>query len=251
MEKWKTRIAEQLKHERDEYTAAVIKWAQEGELRNSPKGLDVSAFLEADLQCEAVLATPTPYVLNVGCGFRVTSPGFRTKDGLPVVVVGLDPTAFAINEALKILEATQESVKAVRRFIYPITGEEMSAAIPVGAFDAVWSENALLDLVDPHRALTQMARATKVGGVVCVKFDPKAEGTMWKLAAYDGGKLVLTSERGTQEISEVRGERVEMHTMLDDTLMVKIRRPQRTLEEVIGKAKKKGLIVAPNGQPTG
>ncbi len=240
MEKWKARAAETLKAERAVYLAELDAWAEDS--GRQPPGLDPRALLHNDLLCDAVNGTPTPYVMNIGCGFRVTSPGFRTKDGIAVTVVGIDPLAFGINDALKALELKHEILRTTRRYIYPLAAEEMSAAIPVGAFDAVWSENALLDCMDPFRVLAQAARVTKTGGVVCIKFK-RSEDTIWKVKHFDGGKIYLESDLGAQEIKEVRGERVEIHTFPDESLMIKVRRPQRTIEEVMGKAKKLGLIL--------
>lgn len=248
-DRWKARLVEALKVDRSSYVAAIEKAKENG---LTFRTVDPATFLVPDLQCDAVLSTPTPYILNVGCGFRTTSPGFRTKDGVAASVVGVDPLAYQINEAMKVIEAEHEELRAVRRFIYPLAGEELSAAIPVGAFDAVWSEDALLDFMDPARALMQAARACRPGGVVCFKFydnllpDAAKTETLWKVQGYDGGKIQFVSDLGRQTIDEVRGERVEMHQLqATGELMIKIRRPVRTMEEVVAKAKKRGLIVQP------
>ncbi len=192
------------------------------------------------MQCQAIASTPLPYVLNIGCGGRPGTAGWRTEHGVPLSVVGVDPCAFRWND---VLTSVAKNLNPMRRFIIPVAAEEMNAVLPPLSFEAVWSEDALLDCIDPFRALQQCVRLVKPGGVVCMKFDPKAEGTLWKVKAFNGAKILFESERGLSGAEAVRGQRVEVHTMLDESLMIKIRRQHQTDDQVISVAKKAGIIV--------
>lgn len=235
------RLQVQLKVERDSFHDQ-LKTIEAHPDNALPKALDPSLVLEPDLHCESIESTPMPYVLNVGCGFRPWSMGRRTKQGVPIVAVGIDPLAFGIGEALKLMTTAFPFLHKSRCFMLPIVGEEASAAFPPSTFNAVWSDGAILDSVDPFRFLQQCVRATKVGGVVCVKLG-QAGGTLWTAHAAGGAKVIFTSDRGGQEITEIRGERVEVHTMLDGGIMLKIRRREHTPGELMKKLQQGGLVL--------
>ncbi len=80
---------------------------------------------------------------------------------------------------------------------------------------------------------------------MCIKFNPKTEGTLWTVTGFDGGKVGFKSERGEQVINEIRGERVEIHTLLDESLMIKVRRPLRNIETMQKMLSKSSLILSP------
>lgn len=245
MQLWKERLQTTLKADRDAFTAALDEHAKASEDDVPPRTFDTRARISPDLQCEAVETSPAPYILNVGCGFRPTHVGWRTKDNVPIKAVGVDPLANAINEALNFMATKYPKLTNCRRFVMPIVAEEMGAALPTACFDAVWSEDAILDCVDPFRFVEQCVRVTKIGGVVCLRFKPEAADTLWKVGEHDGAHVVFKGPSNTVvEISEVRGERVELHTMLDGGLMIKVRRPVRNLEQVLAAAQKAGIVLA-------
>lgn len=196
--------------------------------------------LHRELQCEAIDATPLPYVLNIGCGARPGTVGWRTSQNVPISVVGVDPLAFRWND---VLSSVAKNLSPMRRFVLPVVAEEMNAALPPISFEAVWSEDMLLDSIDPFRVLQQCTRVVKPGGVICVKFNPKSEDTLWKVKTYNGSSILFESEVGFAGVQAVRGERVEIHTLLDESLMIKIRRPHKTEAQIIHQAQKAGLFV--------
>lgn len=251
MDTWKERLQATLPTTRDTFAQGVHAYLDEvaagAENPALPRGCDIAAPLNCELMCDAVENSPMPYVLNVGCGFVPTSVGYRNGRGLPVTVVGVDPLAFVIGDTLGALAAAYPAIVHSRRFVLPMVAEEMSAAIPPGSFHAVWSEDTILDCVDPFRFVTQCVRACKEGGIICIKFtppeDPEKRITLWGIEGFDGSKIVFTSVRGRVGISEVRGERIEMHTLLDGSLMMKIRRPERSAQQVERSLMKSGLII--------
>ncbi len=251
METWKKRLQETLILDRDAFTQAVGIYQGEAatgiQSPTLPRGCDLTAQLNRELACDAIENSPAPYILNVGCGFAPTSVGFRNARGVPVTVVGVDPLAFPIGEALATIAAAFPDIVQMRRFVLPLVAEEMSAAIPAGSFHGVWSEDAILDCVDPFRFVTQCARACKEGGLVCIKFtppeDPEKRSTLWAVEGFDGSKVAFTSDRGRVGISEVRGERIEMHTLLDGSLMMKIRIQERSAAQVQRQLQKSGIIL--------
>ncbi len=188
-------------------------------------------------------------MLNVGAGYRPWSCGRRTRQGIPIVVVGADPLAFGVADAVKTMLPHFPAVARARAFTLPIAGEELSAAIPPATFDAAWSEGTLLDCLDPFRLLQQCVRAVKTGGVVCVRLG-QAEDTLWKVRAANGGSISLSSDLGTQTISEVRGERLEVHTLIDGSMMLKIRRREHTQADLDKMLKRGSGLVLPPGVTT-
>ncbi len=244
MEKWKARLQVSFKAERELFLDSIQKYAADNDA-TPPRALDLQAVLEPDLHCESVEETPLPYVLNVGCGFRPLSCGRRTSKGVGVNVVGVDPLGFGIGEALQLMTSQHPGLIASRRFVTSIVGEEMNAFVPPNSFHAVWSEGTLLDALDPEKFVIQCVRAVKTGGVVCIKLGLPSPDTLWKVKGYDGGKMVLESEKGLAGFQEVRGERVEVHTMLDGSLMLKIRKHEHTQADVLKmlQAKGSGLVL--------
>lgn len=236
--RWTERLPALAKADREEWLAGIERLCA-GE--STPRWADPGAIIERELACETMEHNPIPYVLNVGCGFAPTSIGQRTADGRPVAIVGVDPMAFQISDAMKLMIQKSREVAAGRRFVLPLVGEELAAAIPPGAFDAVWSDGAILDCVDPPRFLSQCARAARPGGIVAIKVGTASPERLWRVDAIDGSRVAFSSDMGRFEIGEVRGERLEVHTLLDGSLLLKIRRPFRTLAQAETKAKK--LIV--------
>jgi hypothetical protein len=245
MLKWTERLQAEAKAERDAFHDELKALEKEGNDARPPRHLDQAAVLEQDLHCESVEGTPMPYVLNVGGGFRPWSCGRRTRQGIPLVVVGADPLSFGVQDAMKAMIPIFPIARRAMAFTMPIAGEELSAAIAPGSFNAAWSDGMLLDCIDPFRVLQQMVRAVKQGGVACAKLGKPRDGALWSVSAHDGGKIVFSSELGHQTITEVRGERVEVHQMIDDSLMIKIRRREHTQADVDKLLKRSsGLVLA-------
>jgi SAM-dependent methyltransferase len=244
MERWKKRLHETHVLARDAFMKQLDDLRTLSETDRPPRVLDPHAPLEPELICEAIEQAPMPYVLNVGCGYAPTSIGQRTKAGGDVFVVGVDPKAYEMGDALLLMATQFPRIGSARRFVLPIVAEEMGMAVPPGAFHAVWSDNTLLDCVDPVRFVQQCVRATKQGGVACIKFNPNDPSTLWKVLGHHGSQITLSSARGDVTLKEVRGERIEVHTLLGDHLMLKIRQRVHTAEDATRALKKTGIILA-------
>jgi SAM-dependent methyltransferase len=160
--------------------------------------------------CRAMRDAAVPYVLDVGCGMRPTHSGWRMPDGRPVVTVGVDPMAGAYNQALQALAPHYPALLAARRYIAPIAAEEMNACFPPACFDAVWCEDAVVHFIDPSRALEQMLRAVKPGGIVVVSWDVTDE-SLWR-GDFGLEALAFESPIGKQELKDVRGVAFEWDT---------------------------------------
>lgn len=239
---WKARLAKLLEDGKDNLVTELNEAAENGVPH---RHLEPSGYIDKDIECAAIEESPLPYVLNAGAGFFPTAAGFRTRKGRPVTVVGVDPLAYAINEALGVMGGAHPDVAKSRRFVAAATMEDSGALFPPGTFHAVWSDGALLDCFDPVRFLQACVRATKQAGVVFVRLGKESDDRLWKVLGHKGSKLALASARGAVEISEIRGERIEVHTLLDGTLAIKIRRAahsQAEAEKMLAKATS-GLVL--------
>ncbi|KAF2673704.1 methyltransferase-UbiE family protein [Microthyrium microscopicum] len=106
--------------------------------------------------------TPTTTILDVGCG-----PGNITIDLASRVpsghVIGLDRADIVIADATSL---AKESGVANVEFH---TGDVYALDFPDGTFDVVHAHQVLQHLGDPVRALKEMRRVTKKGGIVAVR----------------------------------------------------------------------------------
>ena len=95
-------------------------------------------------------------VLDVGCGTgRLARAAISA--GLAAEITGIDP-------ALEYVAFAREAVPHGRAEFH--VGDAASLAFPSGSFDAALSLLVLQEFVDPRPAVTEMARVTRVGGIV-------------------------------------------------------------------------------------
>lgn len=105
---------------------------------------------------------PTDRVLDVGCG-----PGTITADLARLVphgsVVGCDASASVIERAQTFVDATN-----VGRLSFEVA-DAYSLPFPDESFDVVFAHQVLQHLADPVRALGEMRRVLRSGGLVAVR----------------------------------------------------------------------------------
>jgi SAM-dependent methyltransferase len=114
---------------------------------------------------------PEMSLLDVGCG-----PGTITVDlakrVAPGTVVGLDREPAVIEEARRLLPENGAANVEFR------TGDVYSLELAEGSFDVVHAHQMLQHLTDPVRALVQMRRVLRPGGIVAIR-DSDYGGFVW------------------------------------------------------------------------
>ncbi len=109
-------------------------------------------------------------VLDVGCG-----PGTITKDIAervsPGEVIGLDAVSSVVKQAAAALDASLTNCTFQ-------TGDVYNLGFADNTFDIVHAHQVLQHLTDPVRALTEMARVAKPGGIIAVR-DADYAGMTW------------------------------------------------------------------------
>lgn len=108
-----------------------------------------------------------PSILVVGCG-RGIEAAVLARD-LDADVTGIDLESRFDAEAARHAKLGQGDAKAL--------------PFPGGSFDIVYSYHALEHIPDPHRALNEMHRVLKKGGIWCIGTPNRA-----RLLGYVGGK---------------------------------------------------------------
>ncbi|KAI9760221.1 MAG: hypothetical protein M1840_002583 [Geoglossum simile] len=114
---------------------------------------------------------PHMRILDVGCG-----PGTITADFAAMVPEGL---VTGLEHAPDVLEQAR-STAAARALdnVRFVVGDVHKLDFPDGTFDIVHVHQVLQHVGDPVRALREMRRVTKPGGIVAAR-DADYEGTIW------------------------------------------------------------------------
>ena len=162
---------------------------------SNPKGYvdsnylrNMAAHLMADIKrrtYEMMHIQPGDYVLDVGCGPATDTIPLAELVGSQGQVVGVDYDADMITEAEKRTRAAglDDRVRYERA--------DVLAGLPfeIGLFDSVRSERLFQHLLEPAKALAEMARVTKSGSWIVVmdtdhsmkSFDTPETDVQWKL----------------------------------------------------------------------
>ncbi|KAJ7492032.1 S-adenosyl-L-methionine-dependent methyltransferase [Mycena latifolia] len=152
----------------------------------------------AQNSCAYLLSSlsPTMHILDVGCG-----PGTITADLARLVpaghVTGIERAADAV-----LAKAREAAVAQGVSNITYARGDVLALDFPDGSFDVVHAHQVLQHVADPVRALREMVRVTKPGGIVAVRdtdfaamtWHPESEGiSLWRkthqqVARANGGE---------------------------------------------------------------
>jgi ubiquinone/menaquinone biosynthesis C-methylase UbiE len=115
---------------------------------------------------------PDMHILDVGCG-----PGTITADLAALVpdgqVIGLEHAEAVLGQARE--TAIARGVDQVVQFV---VGDVHALDFPDHTFDVVHAHQVLQHVVDPVKALREMRRVTKRGGLVAVR-DTDYSGMIW------------------------------------------------------------------------
>ncbi|KAJ6601182.1 UbiE family methyltransferase [Mycena vulgaris] len=140
--------------------------------------------------------SPTMHILDVGCG-----PGTITADLARLVpaghVTGIDHSASDVLQKAREAGAAQ----GIANITYAL-GDVLALGFPDNSFDIVHAHQVLQHVADPVRALREMVRVAKPGGIVAVRdtdfsamaWYPESEGlTLWRkthqlVARANGGE---------------------------------------------------------------
>jgi ubiquinone/menaquinone biosynthesis C-methylase UbiE len=110
---------------------------------------------------------PGQHVLDVGCGPGIDTIALARLVGPTGRVVGIDADVALLAEARQRAEAS-----GVSTWVRYEQGDALDLPFAADAFDACRSERLLQHLLQPARALAEMARVTKSGGwIVVVDID--------------------------------------------------------------------------------
>lgn len=154
---------------------------------------------------EHLALSPGQRLLDVGCGLGDASLALAADLGTDGQLVGID-----FSEAM-LAEATRRAAAAGCRARYAV-GDACALAEPDASFDAVRSERVLQWVPDPERAIAEMARVVRPGGLLCLADsdfstmrltigDPGLEGRLHATMGVDrdrqttiGGRLDRVAE---------------------------------------------------------
>ncbi len=128
--------------------------------------MDETARWEATKQLRAWERThlslrPGQRLLDVGCGLGDAAVALSADLGDTGEVVGIDGSSVMLAEA----RARAADARCAVRFA---VGDAGALDEPNGSFDAVRSERMLQWVPDPDRAVAEMARVVRPGGLVCL-----------------------------------------------------------------------------------
>jgi SAM-dependent methyltransferase len=128
--------------------------------------MDETAGWEATRQLRAwerehLALAPGQRLLDVGCGLGDAAVALATDLGRAGEVVGIDGSEVMLAEARVRAGAAPCAVRFA-------VGDAGALAEPDASFDAVRSERMLQWVPDPARAVAEMARVVRPGGVVCL-----------------------------------------------------------------------------------
>lgn len=134
---------------------------------------------------------PGMRVLDVGCGAGVDLRALSALAGPRGGVVGLEVNPDLVREARKLAMQPQNSSSAT---IFVLQGDAHRMTVPSAEFDRVRTDRALQHFPDPRRALNEMWRVLKPGGILT-------------LAEPDWGAMVVSpgsdTTNGDDSVNEV------------------------------------------------
>jgi ubiquinone/menaquinone biosynthesis C-methylase UbiE len=104
---------------------------------------------------------PGDKLVDVGCGSGVLIPRFCEAVGDAGRVVGIDLAAAFVNEAQARIESN-----GLGKIASAQIGDACALPLPAASFDAAHCERLLMHLVDPDRAIREMVRVVRPGGIV-------------------------------------------------------------------------------------
>ncbi len=113
------------------------------------------------LEREQLSLRPGQRLLDVGCGLGNAAVALSTDLGNSGEVVGIDFSEAMLTEARVRAAGTPCSVRFT-------VGDAAALDEPDASFDAVRSERMLQWVPDPARAVAEMARVLRPGGLVCL-----------------------------------------------------------------------------------
>ncbi len=141
-------------------------------MSSKPKGYVDTAYLHTtadllntfkQLTYERMRAQPGHKVLDVGCGPGTDTIPLAQWVGSSGQVIGVD------NDAEMVAEADQRAQKAgVSAYVAHKRGDATALPFESNFFDACRSERLFIHLLNPAKALSEMARVTKSGGWIVV-----------------------------------------------------------------------------------
>lgn len=105
---------------------------------------------------------PGMVVLDIGCG--IGGPARTLAADLGCSVIGIDLTKAYIQAA----EMLTEKVGLSKQVTF-VEGNALDLQFDDGAFDVVWSQNALMNIEDKHRLLMEVHRVLRPGGILALE----------------------------------------------------------------------------------
>lgn len=150
---------------------------------------DAIAQMQELKRIERALVTPSSSILDVGCGF-----GLETERLARLVTPGR-PVA-GIDESAHFIARARQRAAAAGLAIDYRTGLAQSLPYPDASFDHVRAERLLIYLTDPDKAIAEMKRVLKPGGVMAI-IEPHFETTSVNLTDRALVHRVMAHETAT------------------------------------------------------
>jgi SAM-dependent methyltransferase len=138
---------------------------------------------------ERALVTPASSILDVGCGFGLETERLARLVAPGQPVAGIDESAHFIDLAKR------RAAAAGLRIDYRV-GLAETLPYADASFDHVRAERLLIYLTDPRKAISEMKRVLKPGGVIAI-IEPHFETTSVNLKDRDLVHRVMAHEAAT------------------------------------------------------
>ena len=123
----------------------------------------VSAQAYKELSYSLLDIHPGQRILDVGCGAGMDLPALAQLTGPAGAVVGLENNPALVNEARALAARRGDSATAP---MFVFHGDAQQMTIPDGEFDRARTDRALQHFPQPQRALAEIWRVLKPGGVL-------------------------------------------------------------------------------------
>jgi ubiquinone/menaquinone biosynthesis C-methylase UbiE len=127
-------------------------------------------------------------VLDLGCGTGIAARTIANRPGFTGAVLGIDQSDHLVQAATRLAAEERVSERATFK-----TGDSHSLDLPSASFDAVVAHTLFSHLVDPAKALAEMRRVLRPGGVIGI---------------FDGDYASLTFELGDEAQSRRMDEAI-------------------------------------------